>query len=831
MNILNTDLNIEYSINAKVNEKINPVDDTSIALQHDYFHSTGLTIFTEKDEGGIQLAFNVDYIFADLNQELTFSSKNTSSKTIYNKISIINSSYYNTLLYVNYHVAADAIDAIDKDLIDNHIINGSFTNNTSGWLSTDNTKLLITRDTLNPIKHGAKGLITKIDTQNANGEYILTQFELDNIDLNKTINIQMLIELTNALSTDFIIKLYDVTADAYIIGVSENIVDGMYLSSFISTTNKLFELHIVCNTTSTDEITLSLSEVLIGRNIYNLAESYIAEAMPVGSIQFWPWSYNTVPTGFLPMLQQTLSRTDYAKLWTIAQHNIKSDRFHFGSGNGSSTFTLPDWTGITVRGAVYKEVTIAQWDATANTIDLEYTDLPNGTPIIANVTAGGLTAGAVYYIALDSGSEYRIYNTEANANAKGATGRITITAITSPIILTSVGEFQNHAFQGHWHDFWAKVRSGDNASGYAYDGLNDNSDTKLGNNNRVRDPQADPTNGPPNVSNESRMTNVQGMWIIKVNNTLQTADETKSLDARLTDLENTLLVSDKYESDWTLCTAWTSGATITITHGLNTLFKDLDAKVYVYDPAAPTAIYDATYVDVYNTNSYGQSFRGDSTSLNSCVLQIHNGNGRIVNYSGVATNITASFYYKVVITTNKSKSFIKTVNPSAVGNPYLSLKEAEYNEIYFDDGSGPYDWEDYPELDNTAFKAILTTWSTAGWMTAYTATQFYVPDLRGMAFQIAGTSAIRQMANAAYFNGGTLAQFITDMMFGHYHSTRYYSSLGGGGTNVAPYPNNGYPLGDGGIRAPSNDGVNGPPNVGPKTKPATASIRLIVRFE
>lgn len=95
-----------------------------------------------------------------------------------------------------------------------------------------------------------------------------------------------------------------------------------------------------------------------------------------------------------------------------------------------------------------------------------------------------------------------------------------------------------------------------------------------------------------------------------------------------------------------------------------------------------------------------------------------------------------------------------------IGIPTMWFSSVPDWALAFDDGSGPYDWEDYPELDNTAFKAILTTWSTAGWMTAYDGTSFYVPDLRGMFPRLAGTNAVR---NSRYA-GGSLGAYGADQM-------------------------------------------------------------------
>lgn len=182
-----------------------------------------------------------------------------------------------------------------------------------------------------------------------------------------------------------------------------------------------------------------------------------------------------------------------------------------------------------------------------------------------------------------------------------------------------------------------------------------------------------------------------------------------------------------------------------------------------------------------------------------------------------------------------------------IGIPTLWFLSLPDWALAFDDGSGPYLWEDYPELDTAAFKAMLAPWSTAGWMSAYDASQFYVPDLRGMALQIAGTNAVRMMANGSGYDGGDVGDYDADMMFSWQLGAK---ADGSGVVNLYGWasernntstatPVTAYTMmrlaqsGQGSNRKlhAMDDGINGSPNLGAKTKPATASIRLIVRFK
>jgi microcystin-dependent protein len=78
--------------------------------------------------------------------------------------------------------------------------------------------------------------------------------------------------------------------------------------------------------------------------------------IPVGSIMAFP--ANTNPTGWLKLNGAELVRNSYSRLWNFAQTsgNIVSEASwssslgSFSTGNGSSTFRIPDLRGEFVRG-------------------------------------------------------------------------------------------------------------------------------------------------------------------------------------------------------------------------------------------------------------------------------------------------------------------------------------------------------------------------------------------------------------------------------------------------------------------------------------------------
>lgn len=65
---------------------------------------------------------------------------------------------------------------------------------------------------------------------------------------------------------------------------------------------------------------------------------------PAGSVIMWGGSSNTVPTGWLWCNGAAVSRTTYAALFAAVGTN-------FGSGNGTTTFNLPDYRAKYPRGA------------------------------------------------------------------------------------------------------------------------------------------------------------------------------------------------------------------------------------------------------------------------------------------------------------------------------------------------------------------------------------------------------------------------------------------------------------------------------------------------
>lgn len=74
---------------------------------------------------------------------------------------------------------------------------------------------------------------------------------------------------------------------------------------------------------------------------------------PAGIIQIWPHLKTDIPSGWLPCEGQAVSCTEYAELF----HVIGT---MYGSGNGSTTFNLPDFRGMTAVGVGSSTVSLGK---------------------------------------------------------------------------------------------------------------------------------------------------------------------------------------------------------------------------------------------------------------------------------------------------------------------------------------------------------------------------------------------------------------------------------------------------------------------------------------
>ena len=121
-----------------------------------------------------------------------------------------------------------------------------------------------------------------------------------------------------------------------------------------------------------------------------------------------------------------------------------------------------------------------------------------------------------------------------------------------------------------------------------------------------------------------------------------------------------------------------------------------------------------------------------------------------------------------------SKEIMTGKEKPSIGVPTIWFGNKPDWALDFGNGSSTqYLWANYPELNNLQFKDILTTLSTAGWMTAYDTNGFYVPDLRGIVPIGYGTNAKRTSETTA---GGSLGSYSASTNKSHDHTASSSSS-------------------------------------------------------
>lgn len=105
----------------------------------------------------------------------------------------------------------------------------------------------------------------------------------------------------------------------------------------------------------------------------------------------------------------------------------------------------------------------------------------------------------------------------------------------------------------------------------------------------------------------------------------------------------------------------------------------------------------------------------------------------------------------------------------AVGVPTLWMGPKPTWALDFGNGAGTkYLWANYPKLYNDKFRDILSTLSTAGWMTAHDTSGFYVPDLRGIVPIGYGLNGKR--ITETLNGGGSVGTFLDSQFKYHNHS-------------------------------------------------------------
>lgn len=146
----------------------------------------------------------------------------------------------------------------------------------------------------------------------------------------------------------------------------------------------------------------------------------------------------TVPTGWLECDGSAVSRTTYSALHAVLKDVGGTDAYGWGSGNGTTTFNLPDFRGRTSVGKGTGTVVASGGDSDVDTGSDTLTVPSNNTKWITGMqvslafTSGSITGASAgtYYIIRNSATTVKLASTLANAQNGTA---VDFTAKSSPV--------------------------------------------------------------------------------------------------------------------------------------------------------------------------------------------------------------------------------------------------------------------------------------------------------------------------------------------------------------------------------------------------------------
>lgn len=133
---------------------------------------------------------------------------------------------------------------------------------------------------------------------------------------------------------------------------------------------------------------------------------------------------SSTPAGYLSCDGSAVSRTTYTSLFNVLSTS-------YGSGDGSTTFNLPDLRGAAVFGKGTRQydytftdaeidpnaVTVTRFETTGDYIQLTGDgNLSTGDQIVFAVSRGNISANTIYYL-IDFGSVWQLATSYANAKA------------------------------------------------------------------------------------------------------------------------------------------------------------------------------------------------------------------------------------------------------------------------------------------------------------------------------------------------------------------------------------------------------------------------------
>lgn len=354
-------------------------------------------------------------------------------------------------------------------------------------------------------------------------------------------------------------------------------------------------------------------------------ETYTSRvALPVGTIL--PWSGESAPSGFLPCDGRAISRTSYPDLNTL----YEIGGYKWGSGDGASTFNIPD----------FENLTLAEDPGVANTIRVGPNEWRFEEGSLLNPSASFASATTITMSELPSNTvaihfAYRIKNdgssiyfwTKKNAAADAGDR------------LFPHYRFADGGVNYAWFDYWIPT----DGNSFYIDGVS-------GGNTYVGGIVGFKT------SNENT-TDPLGTYIVKVSNTsFEATVDATDIDTRLTDLEQAVLADDAYDTGWVTPSSWTNQE-FTITHNLNCDWTELHIDLYFYDTS--TSIYQKIDFQTDNTSTaqYGTSVM--PIDDNSFKIQTGAAGVGFLNASGALQVAISGDQYRVIVRKPRALSIYK----------------------------------------------------------------------------------------------------------------------------------------------------------------------------
>jgi microcystin-dependent protein len=245
---------------------------------------------------------------------------------------------------------------------------------------------------------------------------------------------------------------------------------------------------------------------------------------------FIPFAGGTLPAGYLWCDGSAVSRTTYSALFAAI------GTAH-GTGDGSTTFNVPDLRGRFLRGSDNMTTGAAARDpgrtsrsaAVAGTWTLAGSSTVSASSTVtvtstANIALGMTVSGTnipanSIVIAILSSTTIQIGNTSSTAVNATATGSAITLTFSNSATANFVGSVQTDAIQGHDHSTAGDQTPSNDSQLVGSGGVTRNllTITSTGTQNwtRTGTPTSDGTNGTPRTSTESRPINSNANFIIK----------------------------------------------------------------------------------------------------------------------------------------------------------------------------------------------------------------------------------------------------------------------------------------------------------------------------